>query len=354
MKVIICSSPFHILLSFALKEQYYSKDEVSILLMNYSADADKLYVKLKETSIFKEIYFVKDKKLFIKYNSSYIYRVYFLKYGNKLLDDINFPWRDVDELIYPYHDPILYLIARNQLINNIKCKYSYYDDGTAAYVDYKNALVEKAGKIETLFNVPLRVYRPDRLYLVAPNIFDKKGYCNIIKLTLPKTDEFVNKVNDFFGYVKCEHRRYIFFDQCTNVEGGVLDNEELAGVFHFLKENFHRHEIYIKKHPKRKKTVFEENGWDIFPQDCFVPFEVCLLNEKVDNLVLISDFSTATIMPKLLFESEPTVVYLYKVLSLFKGNNRNHVCRLVDKLKCIYKDTNKIIVPSTFDEFLRF
>lgn len=66
--------------------------------------------------------------------------------------------------------------------------------------------------------------------------------------------------------------------------------------------------------------------------------------------VLINYFSTAAFTPKLMYDREPSVLFLYKLAGLELLNADN----LIDNLRKIYRDKSKIMIPSNNEELMSF
>ena len=61
----------------------------------------------------------------------------------------------------------------------------------------------------------------------------------------------------------------------------------------------------------------------------------------------IGAFSTAQFTPKMMFDREPTLVFLYKLY----GCQFNNADELVERIRASYRDPQKVLVPQTKEEF---
>ena len=78
-------------------------------------------------------------------------------------------------------------------------------------------------------------------------------------------------------------------------------------------------------------------------------WEAICAEQVTQNTVLIGVFSTAQYSPKQIFNKEPFVIFLYKVIRP-TNIEEFEIEKMVDKLKDSYRDKNKIYVPETTEE----
>ncbi len=108
-------------------------------------------------------------------------------------------------------------------------------------------------------------------------------------------------------------------------------------------------DFIIRVHPRMKH--FESNGISVDTSE--VMWELVCLEEITDNHLLISCFSTAAIMPKLLYDKEPYMIFTYK---LFFQNPENEfwsgVESFLDKVNNLYTKRHAIYIPDSLDELI--
>ena len=69
-------------------------------------------------------------------------------------------------------------------------------------------------------------------------------------------------------------------------------------------------------------------------------------------LILIGTFSTAQLMPKVLGDKEPYIIFLYKVVfDTEKNKNWNEWDKFVDLFKSFYRKPERIYVPENINDF---
>ena len=72
-------------------------------------------------------------------------------------------------------------------------------------------------------------------------------------------------------------------------------------------------------------------------------------NDINDDKVLIAFCSTAQITPKMLYDKEPYLVFLYR---LFDCDWIEDYDRLVEQVRNSYRNKKKVFLPSTLDELV--
>lgn len=77
-------------------------------------------------------------------------------------------------------------------------------------------------------------------------------------------------------------------------------------------------------------------------------WEIECQNTITDDHILVSFFSTASFTPKMLYDKEPYVIFLYKILGVEFFNANELIC----SLRSVYNNPQKVIVVESIDELL--
>ncbi len=356
MNYILCVSPLHILTAIAIKQTYFQNQKMKMILLDYSAGSEEMRDKLEQSGQFDSVIYFEGAKIWHRYeekkNKLFVFS--FLMKDARYLRDQGIDIYDISGLIFPYRDPLSTLIAKELFKNKIDCTYSYYDDGCAAYANENNVGMESQypGRMELFFKVPIRYYIPHVAYMYSPGEYKHYEYFNIKKIEIPDDRDYLRTINGLFDYVEYQERSFIFFDQCGNDQTSERYVNTDSSILQLLNESFDKTELYVKKHPKRRGKLYENDGWAIYPVKQTVPFEISVLNMKnINEVTLMSGCSAACFTPKMLFGYEPRVVFLYKVLSnMFGEENISKLDVAVESLRVLYKDKKKICVPKSKEE----
>lgn len=154
-------------------------------------------------------------------------------------------------------------------------------------------------------------------------------------------------LNNIFGMSNSDlylRRHLIYLSQPINEIGNDLEKIE-AKVENCLSK--FENECIYRKHPRdMHKTEFE------FAEDQTNTLWELVCSEKInDNNILLSLCSSAQIMPKMLYNKEPWLIFVYKLYGLENSYIYIHRFKpIIEMIKSKYKDGSKIIEPVSFVE----
>lgn len=245
-----------------------------------------------------------------------------------------------------------YIIASGwQYVFQIICGYfkkahTYFlEDGTQTYfkneIGYNSRNTIASKMMKNFFNKGVETINIEKIFVNNFQFLDIQNTICREQLPYLTSDllELLYKIFDF----KQEHNDYnnfkiIYLDTPIYVERNFQKEEEL------IKELENTNKLIIRKHPNEKEMKFNcklygsEEMWEL------------LCGEKINNdHILISLFSMAAFSPKLLFDKEPYLIFLYKLLD-YNIQQKIMYDNMIERLKKIYQK-NKIFVPIDQNEF---
>ena len=106
--------------------------------------------------------------------------------------------------------------------------------------------------------------------------------------------------------------------------------------------------VIVRPHP-RDRNLTRYKGFVIDESKCL--WEMRIANIDIENKVLISDFSTAQITPKMLFDKEPILIFTEYLNQEEKGTINPESIEMIENIKKNYRDKKRIIVPKTYGAF---
>ncbi len=355
MIAMLCTSPLHVMTAFSIKQEYYSEQDVSLIMLDYSENFYEVKEAVEKTGFFSNVYFMHAKEIFKKYSESRLYRIKFLKQGIDIIDQVHIPWKNFSELLFPYRDPIVVMLARNLRCSKCNCRYIYYDDGIASYVDLDVMTCKKPSRLERFLGVPMELYNPTKAYVFSPDLLETEKGIILHKINFKRNTELVQILNKVFNYVPISGRKVIIFDTCNIIQGDETDIKLVNKFVDIAQKYINKDELYIKKHPKRKSNYYEMAGLDVFPNNISVPFELYLLNEGCDeNATLISEFSTAALAPLLLLGDKPRLLFLYNIMWTYDAKTKEEIDYFVKSIKKTYGRDGRICVAENDDDIISF
>lgn len=194
------------------------------------------------------------------------------------------------------------------------------------------------------------LFHPEAIYLFHNNetLFERYKNIEIRKNYIPKSDEstVLSKVFPIGSIGPYKQSDYVFLstadldDAAHNVEVQIINAIDEA-----LDEN-----LILRKHPRETRN-FDINEQCIVDEIC-ENWEMLCWNQYIDgNNVLFSICSTAQINPKIFFNAEPYIVFLYNLFpDTSEWNNKELLIRSYDEAMRLYDDTSKVYAPESLEE----
>ena len=105
----------------------------------------------------------------------------------------------------------------------------------------------------------------------------------------------------------------------------------------------------VKSHPRQKKGNLAGLGFDIFKRYT-TPWEVVSLNQNMSDKIIMSIFSTACIYPKIMYDDEPRVIMLYKLIGIDYTFFGEGMIGFVEGVGNLYREKDRFFVPETWEE----
>lgn len=345
---IVAGTPYTLMSAIKLAINILPEDSIKDLYVRSINNMDECISRLKSESVFNHIYTFKMRNK----EHSFRYYLHDLKqamlprtYLKEILeDDIKLEEKD-----YQYISITSGFDVEMALVRVFPdAKQIAIDDGLGSYVgdivhDHKLSWVWR------IFGRDNTKIQPEVLYvnnseacksILTKNIRSIKGDLSrgII------VDDIITRVFDYRDAGEYENALFIYLTQPVR-ELGFKENamDDLTELLRVKLGN----NIIVRIHPRDVKkypgfTVDMENQlWEL------------LCKEKIDeSKCLIGICSTAHIMPKILFNIEPTIIFLYKLLE-WKEDDEAFIrfANIEKMITDMYRDKSKVIVPNSLSEF---
>ena len=127
----------------------------------------------------------------------------------------------------------------------------------------------------------------------------------------------------------------------TNLASNII---ELEKCLMDLKMNF-----IVRIHPREKNDSDKYKGFMIDKGDLM--WELICRDYITDDHILIGEYSTAQFSPKIMYDKEPWLILLYKILNRRRGSDTiNTMETVIDTIKSSYSNPEKVIVINDFEE----
>ena len=165
------------------------------------------------------------------------------------------------------------------------------------------------------------------------------------------SDNFMEMIEYVFGYKHCDLYDDLNLVYLTQKLSPIKDHPyhdteaELIRIIAGLPQD-----CVLRVHPEQ---LGEFNSSLLSLDTTNDSWELLCLNQLNDEHVLIGCFSTAQIMPKLLFKKEPWVIFTFDLYSdLFEETQIDKMKKTAEKLINYYENKHKIMIPQTMNEFI--
>ncbi len=138
----------------------------------------------------------------------------------------------------------------------------------------------------------------------------------------------------------------IMFDQ--DMQDNVMTDIQCK-MADYIVSQFGRENTVVKMHPRTVDIPYGQNI-PVYKAKC--PFEILMSTIDIENKILVSLISTASMNPKLILDAEPTVIFAAKIAGHDKSEAEiEETLKIVTRIKSIYRNPEKIMIPETMEDF---
>lgn len=340
----VCNTPIQIFNSIKIifSNVEDSKGHSDIYIVNRFVNSKRIYERIISAGIFNNVYYVEDKK-----NKGVV------SVRRILLNRIK-PYREFDidgiDTSIPNYDKIFIADTMPFGIelceNNKKSEVILYEGGIPIYSGkfYIDSTIGRRAEIIKFLKKGVFSINPQKAYVNRLSLNESKLDLTFYEIPMFNVDDKA-KLCDVFDYKKSKSLlndfKVIFFDQRFDdfVNFKNLNFVELLDQY--------QEKVLIRLHPR---TINSYPGCKVDSNPNM--WEVECLTTINDEKILIGYFSTAMFSPFILAKKEPTLIFLYKLLA--KDLNAYDVLlknTMIDRIKTSYSNPDKVLVPSTIEEF---
>ena len=229
---------------------------------------------------------------------------------------------------------------------NEKAEFNLFDDGTSSY---SGDVVQSGGGFayrvfSKITKTGAHAARAEKIYVNNKEMCQSKA-ADIICQIPAMTEEFLDIANRIFSVQESVDRtkEIIFLSQPSTGRQSLAD--DMQRLIDILKP--YKEKITVRLHPR--EIDFEK--YKDFQIDTSKEFwELKVSQLEMDGKVLVSDYSTAQITPKILFDKEPRLLFTYKMASTYNLEEKMSFDNVVKYVKENYRDKSKIMVPNNEEE----
>ena len=352
MRLFICSTPYHIFNAINIVHSSNTNDKADLFILDYSKECVEIYQSIdKNNTLFDKVLLIEVKNTFSYINKGKI--SYMLNAIKKLSNAITkkkinslLPASNkYDEIFIGGPDLPSQLIFQ-YYYNTSKSKLNLIEDGIYTYT-----IFEKSRNIKKYISKILYGYYYldlcESMYIYNPKlIFNPPSSIKLVKI--PYIDRNDLQLMGFYKnyIIRPSEARYeekiILFDAAFFNE---KDNNKQHELFNNLYNLVDNENISLKLHPRTELNKYRADLKKISDSQAF---EFTTINTSFNDKILISIISTACITPKLIFNEEPYVIFLFK---LFEESNQkwHYTHKFFENFVNTYSN-NKVFIPNNIKE----
>lgn len=346
MNAYIASIPIHLVSALQMLKQQNIK-ECDLYYVPTSKNAEELVNKVRETKIFNEVYLLPNINIEYPITIKQILEISANRFKVRKLLKHKFY-----DTVYYNTDGWLLNSIMFSAFGNKQSRNIFVENGLNPYITSYDS---KEWYLRLFINCSLMTCMDgkfiDERYVYEPTAIQVKQSGKIRKINKIDCNDtiFKKKINDIFEYnAKLDSfkgKEFIILEQ-----GPRKEPIDMIGLWTKAGKYLPKERTIVKSHPRQKDSVLKDLGFDIYNR-YVIPWEVIILNQNMDEKVLICIFSTACVNPKLMFDMEPRVILLYKLIGIDYSFFGEGMIKFVETVGSLYKDKTKFFVPNSWEEF---
>lgn len=307
------------------------------------SNKDGLIERVIKKKIFKNIYLLKPDKNGKFKHLGIINALLFPRFYIKIVHHIDIYSKHYQKIFIAFATKTFdFLIAASGCKNIIG-----FEDGIGSYLGDPFSDNYKKGYIY-FRRMTGHNYLVDKIYLNNPERYRGISGRKISPICSKLDDSGKKLLYEVFNYKDTDlYRNYniVYLNQpITHIPDYYLKEEKIVNV---LSKRI-KEKIIIRFHPNEKnKELYsgfqidnENNMWEL------------LCKEQINsNFLLIGYFSTAQFLPKFIADKEPYIIFTFKLYAGIKNDICKNYCDLAETVKSSYRNSGKIFIPETFEEY---
>lgn len=358
MRAFIVSSPYQILNS--LQMCYPFDGGADIYVLNQFSDCSFLVDSLKRSGVFRNVVQVrnltyvsrKPVQEFVDRNFFYSYKVSEFIKG-----------RVYEQVYFAAMDLTVYMLMKDMKKRNPKLIIQKIEDGLGDYVSdsFKYTCVTDI-RFHNIFGGDVFLGEAEaalileNIHLYAPQLVQNTKIRSNVKKVINNFiyTDFREKVNEIYhiSHKDIPKTRVLVFDTSSSSGSYSKFDAQIADAINLLTYYFGKEEVGVKLHPRRKENAYIQNirwGKGNIPAEIYFANMGSSLSEKI----VVSVMATPSVTPKIIFDEEPYIISLHKILhdcDKVADEDFARYGNFLKQLEDLYREKKKIFVPEDREE----
>ncbi len=185
-----------------------------------------------------------------------------------------------------------------------------------------------------------------KLYLTEPAACLESGKLELcrIRQDAQAYRTLIAKLGDEAHAAPYQQRRVVFFMQPESEDDGRTTTEIVCA----LSRRFSAEQVIVRAHPDTHSVrMLKETCPGVHVDLCDAPFEAIADQIDWSDKILVARASSCMFMPVFCYGQQPKLYFVYK---LFESGDRSLIGPMVDKVRTLYADENRVCLPESIHE----
>lgn len=358
-----CTSTFQLLPIMTLA--FYRDEEADLYIDPQFQNAKIIAERINKTQLFRNVVVLNTKEIHKKYlpAKNELLKHFQMAYSYLKVDEFA---NDVllRETIYKYmfissSAYIPRLIYFHFLKNHMNTELLYFEDGIGSYLGNAVSPSRSFDKWirRFLFGKEALNFNHEK-YLFSPDFFSVMNSKHAVLIkeipSIMKNERLVHIFNEVFLFKKeyLIKERVVLLDILKSVVFTENNIQQLLLIYNLIFEKLGYDNLVVKNHPRDRDVRIDKA---IYYSHTEVPFESICMNTNMNQKVLISYGTTAIGTPKIMFDQEPIIILLYRLVKSKQLKGKSYdisMNRFVMKIKQLYTNKTKVMVPNNLNELI--
>lgn len=345
----VCDTAYQVFNILNFKQ--HTKDEVAdLFLCDFFPTARKLYQSISEQGLFHSVvltapHYRKEGESRLRWYSRHA--ATYLFPGHSLRRDmLETPVKSQGyERIYTCS---LNHIAVCLLALNPGAELLMIDDGAGSY--YADPSSDSVSGLHRIFakltGTGAHAVSPRAIYLYDAAHAASHTAIPVRQMPRP-TEDFLAETRELFGETGLSfetEKTLIWLTQPDEYEKSTVPTDKK--IRDALRDNAPK--VLVRRHPRDRRDSFY---MDFTLDQSGAMWELAVPLLEIETKLLLGIYSTAQMTPKLLYDLEPTTVFLFRLYrEVFPADWITGFARAVEELRETYREKEKVLVPETIEE----
>ncbi len=346
MDAYIASVPVHLLTALQMIKQN-KINNCDLYYVPTSNNAEELLEAVRNTDVFQTVTMLPNINIEYPITAKQCIKIAYNRFGaRKILKDKHY-----DTVYYNTDGWLLNSIIFSSLPNR-NAKNVFVENGVNPYITSYDT---KEWYLRLFINLNLMTCMDgkyiDERFVYEPSLISVPQSGDFKKID--KLDRFDDglkqQVNKIYGYNE-ELDSFSGKDIIIMEQAPRKEPIDMPKLWKRVSEYINIDNTIVKSHPRQKDSILRDLGFDIYERYT-IPWEVITFNQNMNEKTLITIFSTSCTNSKLMFDEEPRVIMLYKIMGVDYSFFGKGLIDFVEGVGKLYRDKEKYFIPETWEEF---